>query len=211
MSDYNLNRLAEELGRSLCRCGSGQCDLLSNDIGLCRTVIRLLAQGQPVSADALAQAAGRAREDVLAVIQGNYNVELDARGHIIGAGLSLRPTPHRLAVEGRMLYAWCALDALMYPPLLDMVVQVESPCAATERLVRVQVSTHGVQDVAPADAVVSVVKPDAAPGVRQAFCSHVHFFRSAQAAAPWLQAHPHGYLLSVGEAFRLGQRLIATY
>ena len=33
MSNDNLNHLAEELGRSLCRCASGQCDLLANDLG----------------------------------------------------------------------------------------------------------------------------------------------------------------------------------
>jgi alkylmercury lyase len=146
MSDYSVNHLAKELGRSLCRFGSGQCDLLANDIGLCRTLIRLLAQGKPVSSEVLAQASGRSQEDVLAVIHGSSNVELDGEGRIVGAGLSLQPTPHRLSVNGRLLYAWCALDALMYPALLDADVQVESLCAVSGAPVRARVSAHGVHD-----------------------------------------------------------------
>lgn len=205
MSDINLNHLMEELGRNLCRCGSSQCDVLANDLGLCRALIRLLAQGQPVSADVLAQASGRAREDVLAVIHASSNVELDGQGRIVGAGLSLQPTPHRLSVDGRRLYAWCALDALMYPPLLDTVVQVESPCAATGEPVRLRISTADVEVVTPAEAVVSVVKPVDTLGVRQGFCNDVHFFRSAQSAIPWLKQHSGALLLSVTEAYHLGR------
>lgn len=207
MSNENLNQLVEELDRSLCRCSSGRCDLLANDLGLCRTLLRLLSRGQPVSADALSRASGRTREDVLSIIRASGDVELDGQGRIVGAGLSLRATPHRLSVDDRLLYAWCALDALMYPPLLEMTVQVESPCAATGAPVRVRVSAVGVEDVAPAEAVVSIVKPDGGTGVRQGFCNDVHFFTSAQAAAPWLDRHPHGHLLSVAAAYRLGRRL----
>lgn len=86
MSNDNLNHLAEELSRSLCR-----------------TLLRLLAQGQPVSAEVLAETSGRSREDVLSVVHASSNVELDGQGRIVGAGLSLRPTPHRLSVDGRRL------------------------------------------------------------------------------------------------------------
>lgn len=208
MSNDNLTHIAEELGRSLCRCASGQCDLLANDLGLCRTLIKLLAKGRPVSADSLAQTAGRPREDVASVIEASSNVELDGQGRIVGAGLSLRPTPHRLSVDGRLLFAWCALDTLMYAPLMEMTVEIESPCAASGAPVRARVSAAGVEEVAPAEAVVSIVRPDGALGVRQGFCNDVHFFASAQAAATWLERHPQGYLLSVADAYRLGRRLV---
>lgn len=209
MSDYSVNHLAEELGRSLCRCGSGQCDLLANDIGLCRTLIRLLAQGNPVSSEGLAQASGRSQEDVLSVIQASSNVELDGQGHIVGAGLSFRPTPHRLLLaNGSVLYAWCALDALMYPPFLGMTAQVDSPCSGTGDTVQVRLSTIAVEEVVPAEAVVSIVTPDGALGVRQGFCNDVHFFLSAQAAAPWREQHPSAQLLSVSDAYLLGKELV---
>jgi alkylmercury lyase len=211
MSQQSFNELAEQLCRSLCSCTTRHCDLVNNDLGLCRTLIRLLAKGQPVSADALAQASDRSRGDVLSVIRTNKNVELDDRGYIVGAGLSLRPTPHRLLLaDGRTLYAWCALDALMYPPFLDMTVRVESPCFATGTLVEARVFVGGVETVVPPEAVVSIVMPDGEYGVRQGFCNHVHFFRSAQAAMPWSGQHPSALLLSVSDAYLLGRELART-
>lgn len=208
MTEINVEQLSDELGRSLCRCDSSQCDLLTNDLGLCRALIGMLAQGAPVSAEALAQAAGREPEDVVTVISASGNVELDAQGRIVGAGLSLRPTQHRILLDGRVLYAWCALDALMYPPLLEMDVEVESPCAASGAAVRARVSPRGVSDVTPTQAVVSIVRPEGALAVRQGFCNDVHFFRSAQAAGSWLEAHPQAQLLPVAEAYALGRRLV---
>lgn len=209
MSQRSLKRLAEKLGRSLCHCATGQCDLLDNDLGLCRVLIRLLAEGQSVAPDVLAQASCRSREDVLAVIQASSNVELDGQGHIVGAGLSLRPTPHRLLLaNGSVLYAWCALDALMYPPFLGVSVQVESPCSGTGDIVQVRLSISAVEEVVPAETVVSIVMPDGALGVRQGFCTDVHFFRSAQAAAPWHEQHPSAQLLSVSDAYLLGKELV---
>lgn len=204
----DLNRLAENLGRSLCRCGDDGCDLLANDLGLCRTLIGLLGQGQPVTVEALADAAGRPREALVEVIIKSQNVELDDQGRIVGAGLSLRPTPHRLSLGDRVLYAWCALDALMYPSLLNLEVEITSPCAATGAPVRARVFAGGVHDVTPATAVVSVVQPDRLLGVRQAFCDNVHFFYSAADAQTWMEAHPGARLLSVKEAYDLGQRLL---
>jgi alkylmercury lyase len=182
MSGYNLSRLAGQLNRSLCNCNSEQCEPLTNDLGLCRTLIQLLAKAQPLSADLLARASGRSRVRVLAAFQASSSVELDAWGQIVGAGLSLSPTQHRLWIEGRLLYAWCALDVLMYPPLLGVTARVESQCAASANALRMQVSNKGVQDVTPTEVVVSMVTPERKCGVRQEFCHHVHFFRSASDA-----------------------------
>lgn len=207
MGKDNVNRLAAELGRSLCACPCGQCDLLTKDLGLCRTLIRLLASGQPVSPEALAEASGDSRRNVLAAIQASTNVELDGQGRIVGAGLSLVPTPYRLRVDGRLLYAWCALDALMYPPFLGMTATVESPCAATGVPIRLRVSSSGVDDVTPPQAVVSVAIPDSTCDVRQGFCHHIHFFRSAEDAERWPDRRPDLLLLSVAEAYDLGKQL----
>ena len=187
-----------------------KCDLLTNDLGLCRALIQLLSQGRPVSAGALARASGRPREEVLAVIGASSNVELDAQGRIVGAGLSLRPTAHRLLLGDRSLYAWCALDALMYLPLLGLAAQVESLCAATGSAIRMQVSTGGMRDVTPTTAVVSVVRPDGILDVRQGFCNHVHFFRSSDAAQPWVAQRRSAPMLSIEEASLLGKQLVTV-
>jgi alkylmercury lyase len=59
------------------------------------------------------------------------DLERDEHGRIVGFGLSLRPTAHRLLIAGRELYAWCAMDALVFPTLLEVDLRVHSTCAAT--------------------------------------------------------------------------------
>ena len=40
------------------------------------------------------------------------------------------------------------------------------------------------------------------PGV---FCHFIHFFSSEQEAAPWIERHPGTFVLTVEQAFELGQ------
>jgi alkylmercury lyase len=56
------------------------------------------------------------------------DLETDEQGRIVGSGLTLRPTPHRFALDGRQLYTWCALDTLIFPVVLGQGATVESPC-----------------------------------------------------------------------------------
>ena len=206
----DLGRLAEELGPSICRCSSDQCDISQNDPSLCRSLIQLLAEGQPVSLDKLATVVDQPHTEVAAAVNQSMDVELDEAGNIVGAGLSLRPTPHRIELEGRVVYAWCALDALMYPPVLGHIVQVESPCAGTGIPVRVTVTPEGVEAVDPPDAIVSIVVPEANMPVRHTFCDQVHFFSSPQAADLWLAQHPGAVVLPVADAYALGRLLAAS-
>ena len=86
-------------------------------------------------------------------------VEFDADGNLVGAALSVKPTPHRFRVKGRDLYAWCALDALFLPGLLDASAEVESRCPTTGEKIRLTASPHGVGECTPPEAVLTVVVP----------------------------------------------------
>jgi alkylmercury lyase len=63
----------------------------------------------------------------------------------------------------------------MYPPFLEMTVQVESPCYITGAPVQVRISTTGMEEVVPTEADASIVTPDGKLDVRQGFCNHFHF------------------------------------
>ncbi len=171
-----------------------------------RALILLLAEGKPVSPARAASALGRSRDEVMAILRQRPSIEWDEAGNIVGAGLTLRPTPYRFQLKDRTLFTWCALDSLMFPGLVGQTVQVESPCARTGRPVRVTVTPEGVQQVEPPEAVVSLVAPEASPDVRRVFCDYVNFFQSA-AAAGWLAEHPGATTLPVAEAYALGRRL----
>ncbi|NOZ06447.1 MAG: organomercurial lyase MerB [Chloroflexi bacterium] len=174
---------------------------------LFRPLLLLLAKGKPVSPDEIAAAIGKSREEVAALLQMLPDVELDDDGDLIGMGLTLRPTPHRFKVEGRTLFTWCALDALMFPAIIGKPVRIQSPCPVSGTLVRVQVASNKVERVEPSNAVVSVVTPESIADVRSTFCDDVHFFSSPESASEWLAEKPDAVIVSVADAFKLGQIL----
>lgn len=175
--------------------------------GLFQALIPLLAEGQPVTPERIAAAWGRSREEIEAALRRIPSIEWDEAGNVVGAGLTLQPTPHRFVLKGHTLFTWCALDALMFPSLIGQTVHVESPCVSTGIPVRVTVTPEGVEQVEPPNAVVSLVAPEASPDIRRAFCDYVNFFSSDQAATDWLGRHPGAITLPVAEAYQLGRRL----
>jgi alkylmercury lyase len=198
MTPYDISQLADEL---YCAGTLGR--------HLCTPLLRLLAAGEPVSIERLARAMGRTPAQVTQALQTLPSIEYDAVGNIVGAGLTLNPTPHQFSINGRTLYTWCALDTLFFPALLEQSADIVSPTPGTGTPVRLSVTPHIVQTVDPAEAVVSIVKPSNNPDVRQVFCVRVHFFSSADIAEAWLTQHPGGFLLPVADAFALGQQLAA--
>lgn len=173
-------------------------------------LLHLLAQGEPVNIGDLAAVTGRTEREVSAALTAVPDTEYDGDGRIIGQGLTLRPTPHRLELAGEQLYTWCALDTLIFPALLGTTARIQSTCHATGDPVRCSVGATGVSGVEPATAVVSLVNPEDMSSVRSAFCNQVHFFASAETAQPWLDAHPGGSVVAVGEAHRIGTAMAVS-
>lgn len=144
---------------------------------------------------------------MLALLRGFPPLEWGQGETVVGLGLPLNPTPHRFEVHGRQLYTWCALDALIIPRLLGVEARVESPCPATGTSIRVWLAPEHVLRYEPETSVVSVVPLDGAENVRAAFCEQVHFFRSAEDAAPWLARHLGAQVVSVPTGLELGWAL----
>jgi alkylmercury lyase len=136
------------------------------------------------------------------------SAEWDDQGRVVGLGLTLRPTPHRLELEGNALYAWCALDALLFPVLLGRQASIESPCRGTGDPMHIEVTPAGIEVVEPPSAVVSIVAARDLATFRRISCNNKHFFSSPEAASRWLERHPQATILPAEDAFRLG-RLIA--
>jgi alkylmercury lyase len=172
-----------------------------------RPLLRLLSRGRPVTIEELADAAGRDVEAIRSIVPMLPSVELDAKGRVVGSGITLNPTPHRFIVDGQVLYTWCALDTLIFPPLLGKSARVESHCHGTGDVVRLTVIPQRVTSVEPAGSVVSIVTPSDVSTIRTSFCNHVHFFASEAAAAGWLAERPDATVVPVADAFELGRRL----
>lgn len=155
--------------------------------------------------------------------------EVDDSGRIATfGGLSLPATRHRFELPGRVLYTWCAVDTLLLPALVGEAALVESPCAATESIVRLKIGPEGIEHAEPRGAVISFLSPEgpADPrscgpscgpsdavdntelvGASGAFCGNVHFFVSWKATAGWLSSHAHGTILTLEEAYKLGRQI----
>jgi alkylmercury lyase len=65
----------------------------------------LLARGKPASPEEMAAASGKSPEQVRAVLERFPSTEWDDQGRVVGLGLTLQLTPHRLELEGRTLFA----------------------------------------------------------------------------------------------------------
>ena len=174
-----------------------------------RPTVDLLARGKPVTPEEIAAVASRkSPEEVRAALEQFPSAEWDEQGWVVGLGLTLRLTPHRFEVEGRStLFAWCALDALLFPVLLGRPARIESPCRSTGEPVRIEVTPAGIEAAEPSSAEVSIIAARDLASFRSVGCNNTHFFSSPEAASRWLEKHQEASILSVEDAFRLGRLL----
>jgi alkylmercury lyase len=203
MHEKELERLARQLANGL----RGEHD------ALCRVLVRFLAGGHPVTPERLATALQMKAEQVAEALASLADLEVDQSGHVVGWGLTFIPTPHRFLVQGKQFYTWCALDALTYPALLQVVASVESSCPVSGAPVTLSVTPAGVHDLTPPGSVVSLVIPEpgsSCNGDRGSFCTQSLFFRSRRDALLWQASSPSARLLAVADAYQVGH-LIARY
>lgn len=173
-----------------------------------RVFVARLSEGTPIPLDEAARLLGWPEPEMNARLSSlPFKVERDEHGRIVGAGLTLRPTRHQFVIEGRRLFTWCALDALMFPILLGRTARVTSPCASTGRPVTMTIGPDGVRDLDPAEAVVSLVRPNGSGDIRRSFCNHVNFFASREAAGRHGAEHAEVDLVGVREAFPIAEQI----
>jgi alkylmercury lyase len=169
-----------------------------------------LAEGAPVAAADLAVELAMPRAEVQARLRAWPGVYYDPERRVIGYwGLTIQPMTHRLRVNGRGLFTWCAWDTLFLPALLGQPAEVGSVCRGSGDPVRLAVSPREIESAEPEGMAVSFITPDpdaARADVIANLCHYIHFFRSAEAAKPWLAQHPEGFLLTLAEAHEVGRR-----
>lgn len=173
-------------------------------------IYRQLAEGRPVTTEAIGQAvgipAGRV-EDALNLWPGVFR---DGEGRVAGFwGLTIAKLEpeYRLQIDGKTSFAWCALDTLFIPPLMDKTAGVQATDPVTGEQVSLVVDRDGVRELTPPGAVVSMVIPDGPFGydVMESFCHRVLFFASEESGRSWVAKHEGTTLLRVEEAFELGR------
>src|SRR5260370_35036200 len=191
-------------------------DLGADDERLLLEVIRQVGQGSPSSAEQVDQRLsdpGIAEEPAHQFLR--EVTERDATDQLVGAmGLSLSDHPHRLSVAGVSLSAWCALDTLFLPAMLQQTATIESPSPVMHHPIRVRVSPERVEEVSPEVAVVSLVLVDpsrenmaSVQAIWSTFCAHVHFFATREEAEQWAHGRENIVLLTAEEGFAWGRQM----
>src|SRR5579875_2380557 len=108
-------------------------------------LLRLLALGEPVSWGQLAEELGEPVERVHARLGSWEELVVDEHGRILGAGLSLEPTPYRFVLGDRLLWTWCAFDTLLFPCWLEQPARVEAQCPESGTPIRLEVTPAGLE------------------------------------------------------------------
>ncbi len=196
-----LEELAGKIGDARPKLGEAEQ-------GVAVALYRLLAQGEPVSLASLARAVGLSETYVRDTLTRWPGVYHDKGGSVIGFwGLALSEMPHRFTVDRRTLYTWCAWDSLFIPGIIGKTAHMESADPLTKELVTLSVGPDVIHTASPAGIVVSFLSPERAfdADVITSFCHFVHFFVSEESGAQWTATHKGTFLLSLEEAFTLGQ------
>jgi len=169
--------------------------------------VRVLADRCETPSDHIREILGRlAAMDLLLV---------DATGEIVLAAypFSSIPTPHRVHLSGREVFALCAVDALGIPAMLQEGAGISSQCGHCGLSVEVQVRPDAISRYLPAETVVwfPTSEDDCCP-VAQSRCPSISFFCCSDHLAVWRQGRrePSGVVLSLNEAFEAGREIFGS-
>ena len=107
----------------------------AEELAITREVFRRLLDRRPTRPETLAVTLDLPPSVVEAAVarlveRGTMTVDPETDELVGARGLSLKETPHRLAINGRQLYGFCAVDAVGIPAALELDARVESRCHA---------------------------------------------------------------------------------
>jgi len=183
-------------------------DLSATDQRIAVGLYRLLAEGEPVSPDLLAQHLDLSKSVAREVLNSWPAVYFNDEKNVVGFwGLALQEMPHRFKVNGHQLYTWCAWDSLFIPELLGKTAEVESTCPISGEIITLTVSPTRVENFSPEGAVVSFLSPTTSfdMNIIASFCHYVLFFSSEASGKQWIADHEGTFLLTLEQAHEIGR------
>lgn len=132
--------------------------------------IRLLADGDPVALEQLAAASGRSVKGVEAALGEQTGAERDDQGHLVGLGLTLRPTPPWST--GAPCLRGARATHSRFPSSSAGPGAIASTCPQTGHAIRIDLTPDTVERLDPPDALVSAVRPTGMTDGRSSVCRH---------------------------------------
>lgn len=157
-----------------------------------RAILRTLAEeGRILTNDELANLVGA--DGVAAAIErlgGDDLVVLDAnKTKVLGAyPMTTEDTAHHLRVNGHVVNAICALDAVVVGPMYDAKVAIESHCHVTGEPIRVHQEGHRILSAEPsADVRVGVRWQQPGACAAHSMCLEMVFLKDGDTARRWVE------------------------
>lgn len=139
-------------------------------------------------------------------------IHLDDAGDVaVAYPFSGRPTAHRVSINGHLVYAMCAIDALGIASMLGRTIEITSQDPVTAGEINVSLQPDGTATWQPNDAVV--VAGRACEGASfQGCCQVLNFFISSETAESYLRERQdvRGYIISLPEAIEAGRCVFAA-
>jgi alkylmercury lyase len=182
----------------------------SASVAFDRAFLPVLCQGHPVAAQAIAEKLGQpvaVVEDVFRQLKASA-CEFNEKGELVGAALTLTPTPHHFYVNGQHLYTWCAIDTLFLPAHIGQTAAVVSTCPVTGQVIQLTVSPQRIETAAPASTVLSVVlNTTCSSGLGSSFCGRIHFFATREAAKEWVSDTEDIGIFTLDEAYQIARQV----
>jgi ketosteroid isomerase-like protein len=114
-------------------------------------------------------------------------IHFDNAGEVtVAYPFSGRPTAHRVVIDGRSVYAMCAIDALGIAPMLGQAIEITSRDPVTAHEINVSLKPDGTATWQPNEAVV--VAGRACEGASfQGCCQVLNFFASRESGESYLR------------------------
>ncbi|GGT22543.1 organomercurial lyase [Streptomyces antibioticus] len=159
--------------------------------------------------EAVAAEAGRTAPEVLAELDAEDFLALDAEGSVRAAyPFSAVETPHRVRLgDGVEAWSMCAIDALGIAAMLDQDIRITSSDPVSGHPITVSF-TGGATRWEPAGSVVFVGRRPGQGPAADICCDALNFFADHSTAETWARLHPDipGRITSQAEAAAIATR-----
>ncbi|MGD8999432.1 MAG: organomercurial lyase [Granulosicoccaceae bacterium] len=175
-----------------------------------KVLTSLVEQGRPPRDDELKSVLGEASlADSLHRLGADDLVVLDAQGkHVLGAyPVTSEQTPHKITVNGHIIHAMCALDAVSVAPMFNTAVSIASSCHVTHTPVTIQMQGSDILEASPsAEVTVGIRWQIPAAVAAHSMCMAMVFLKDRQTAEAWQDGDTENIsLFSLPEAVAFGE------
>ncbi|WP_030485880.1 organomercurial lyase [Nocardioides aequoreus] len=173
---------------------------------------RLLATAAPITAAMLATEVDLTDEQVEAALRrlaAAGAISRDESGEVVAAGgLAVTRAWHRLLLDGRQYWTWCAFDGIGIPAALELDAVLDTRCPTCGAGLRITITAGSLPAGIP---VVGWLPGGPCANVQADFCPEANLFCTEAHLATWRQTagDPPGTAATLRELAETGRQVWA--